>query len=136
MSALTADAARRVLDSALEQAARDELRVGGVVVDAGGHVVASQRMDGAYLSSLAIAERKAFTALNFRTTTAIMCERLPDRGYQAVIAAADARLAFLPGGAPLYDSAGTLIGALGISGASADQDAAISTLAAQVSAEA
>lgn len=136
MSSISLDTARAVIDAAIDAAGGDGLRIGAVVVDAGGHVVAAQRMDGAYLSALRIAERKAYTAVNFQTTTEAMCERLPAKDYQLVITAADDRLAFLPGGVPLRAENGTIIGALGISGGSAAQDVAICEAATAAAAEA
>jgi len=116
--------ARSVVDAAIAHAEGEGIRIAAVVLDAAGHFVTGARMDGAYLSAMAIAERKAFTAANFRTATAEMCERLPDKSYQALISQADPRLAFLPGGVPIVVN-GSLAGALGISGGSAAQDAAV-----------
>lgn len=119
---VTLEQARALIAHATEAANGKDLRVAAVVVDRGGHVVAAERMDGAYLTAMRIAERKAFTALNFGITTVAMRERIPKVEYQLQIQATDNRLAFLPGGAPLTADDGSVIGGFGISGASGAQD--------------
>ena len=114
-----------LIEAAVDAARAEGLRIAAVVLDSGGHLVAAQRMDGAYLSAITIAERKSFTAVNFRTTTAAMRERLSQVEYQIQIQATDTRLAFLPGGVPITDADGSCIGGLGISGGSGAQDVAI-----------
>ena len=131
--AITLDAAMKALDAARTKAADEGIRVAATIVDDGGHIVATHRMDGAYLSAVTIANTKAFSAVNFRVPTAAMAERLSDMDYQALICLADTRLTFLGGGVPLADESGTVIGAIGVSGGSAQQDvlcceAALATL--------
>lgn len=78
-------------------------------------------MDDAYLSVLEIARRKAFTAVNFGRPTAEMAERLGEAPYQALLSLADPRLTFLRGGVPLR-AGDRVVGAIGVSGASAAED--------------
>lgn len=116
------------LDEALEAAtaARNTATGAGaavavVVTDPGGAVVTMQRMDGAYTSAEVIATKKAFTAANFRTATHRMADRLGER--QLLIMATDPRLTFLVGGLPVQRD-GAMIGAIGVSGGTGDQDLA------------
>ena len=118
---LTLAQAQRLAAAARAAAAAEGIAVAVVVVDAGGHVLLVERMDGAYLSAPRLGEGKAFTALNFRAPTRAMVERLPDPAYRGLIAAADPRLVLIPGGAPIV-VAGELEGAIGVSGGSAEQD--------------
>ena len=121
---MTLRRANAVLTAAVTAAEHEGVRIAAVVVDTAGHVVASQRMDGAYLTALTIAERKAFTAANFRVSTDAMRERLADISYQIQIQAVDPRLAFLPGGLPILDG-DEVVGALGVSGGSGAQDVSV-----------
>ncbi len=91
------------------------------IVDDGGHLVLLQRMDGTQLASIDLATQKALSALIYRRPTQAFEESLIG-GRQAVLALPGA----LPvnGGLPLYYS-GDLIGAIGISGVTAEQDAQI-----------
>ena len=93
------------------------------IVDDGGHLVLLQRMDGTQLASIDLATQKALSALIYRRPTKAFEESLIG-GRQAVLALPGA----LPvnGGLPLYYS-GDLIGAIGISGVTAEQDAQIAT---------
>lgn len=93
-------------------------RVGVVVLDERGEVVALGRMDGAYRTATTLAEKKAFTALNFGVPSAVMVERIQPEARQAVIALADPRLTFLGGGVPFEG------GAIGVSGGTTEQDIA------------
>lgn len=122
--------ALRLAEVARAAAEADGRAVGVVVVDATGNAVLEQRMDGAYLSVLKIARGKAFTALNFGRPTAEMAERLGDASYQALLSLADGRLTFLRGGIPLriHD---VIVGAIGISGASAHEDETYAQRAAE-----
>jgi uncharacterized protein GlcG (DUF336 family) len=117
-----------IVDAAVAAAHALEVAVAAIVLDSGGHFVAGQRMDGAYFSTFQIAERKAFTAVNFRTPTEAMRERLPAVDYQVLIATTDPRLTFLPGGVPVVQD-GEVIGALGVSGGSGAQDIEICQVA-------
>ena len=125
---ITLERANELIARAIADATRQGVRVAAVVIDAGGHIVSAQRMDGAYLTALTIAERKAFTAVNFRMSTVAMRERLAQTDYQIQIQVTDPRLAFLPGGVPIR-SGDAVIGGLGISGGTGAQDVQIAEAA-------
>jgi glc operon protein GlcG len=128
---VTLERARQLIDTVIAAAGERGLRVAVVVLDAGGQLVAAQRMDGAYLTAINIAERKAFTAANFRVSTVAMRERLATVEYQLQLQVTDSRLAFLPGGEPITASAqdATVIGGLGVSGGTGAQDIELCELA-------
>ncbi|HJQ94250.1 MAG TPA: heme-binding protein [Acidimicrobiia bacterium] len=111
-------------------AARDQgAKVAIVLVGLDGKPVLMQRMDDAYFSAEVIASKKAFTAVNFGVATHVMAERLGTLEYQSLVTAADDRLTFLTGGLPLTTE-GLLIGAIGVSGGTGDQDLACCVAAA------
>lgn len=117
---LTIEQARRMLDAALAAASSQNLRMTIAVVDEGGYPLCLQRMDGAGLMTPKVALEKARTAALMRAPS----RRLADR-----VAAEPALLRltdYLPmaGGLPLTID-GTCVGAIGISGGTADQDEAI-----------
>jgi glc operon protein GlcG len=104
------------------------VHVSVVLLDAGGNDLLVSRHEQAYLSSPAIARRKAFTALNFRQPTHDMAERLGSIEYAAQITLAEPRLAIIKGGVPVLAD-GRVVGGLGVSGGSGDQDLEIAETA-------
>ena len=99
------------------------------VVDSGGNLVAFQRMDGAMLASIQIAEHKARAAATFRRPT-----KLFEDGVQLMhlnyLLAFDGIIASR-GGIPLIDQ-GVIIGAIGCSGGTDSQDEVVSEAGAAV----
>ena len=107
--------------AALEHAGRLGIRVGVVVLDARGAVACALAADGAYPSVFEVARAKARTSLNFGAATADLRERvLPEN--QLALAGVVPGLMFVGGGVPLREGEG-LVGAVGASGGSAEQDA-------------
>jgi glc operon protein GlcG len=99
------------------------------VVDAGGHVVASQRMDGAALGAMRLAIGKAYTAVLWGTRTGYFMESTQPGGEDWGWNATDDRIVVYAGGVPLFAD-GSLVGAVGASGGTADQDEECVTAAA------
>ena len=122
--------ALRLLEGVREEAAARELALAMCVVDAGGHVIAAQRMDGAALGALSLAEGKAYTAVLWGTRTGDFTESTqpggPDWGWNTT----DPRVVVYAGGIPLL-TGGALVGGLGASGGAADDDEACVVAAAQ-----
>lgn len=100
------------------------------VVDSHGRKLGEYSMPEAYLSAAALAEKKAFTAVNFGVPTHVMAERVQPQTYQVLVSAADPRLTFLKGGLALATDSGEVVGAVGVSGGTADQDFACCEAAA------
>jgi uncharacterized protein GlcG (DUF336 family) len=118
---LTLEASRRVVTAAQDHARAAGLRVVVTVVDAGGHVIIAERMDGTQIASVDIAAAKARSAEAFRR---------PTRELAGWVAGGDVGLMSLPGlmpvegGIPVLDGP-HVVGAVGVSGATARQDGEI-----------
>ena len=127
---LTLEAAKRVIATAVAEARRNQVGGAIAVVDAGGHVVALERLDGTFAAGAEISIGKARTAALFRRPTSFF-ESVINQGRTAM-AALPSLPDFTPlqGGVPIM-AEGQVIGAVGISGAaSAKQDEEIAILAA------
>lgn len=102
-----------------------------VVLDAGGHVIAAARQDGASNNRFEIAQGKAYGALALGMGSRAIMERAEQQAY--FIAAASAtlggRLIPVPGGVLVRDKDGTIQGAVGISGDSSDNDETVASTA-------
>lgn len=129
LSAATAQTARPGLDAASAGAIVDacqawavehDVRLTIAVFDQGANLQALQRMDGAILASLDIAQWKGRTAANLGRTTRELGEAAIDR--PAIYSVPD--LATLQGGVPILTAEGVLIGGVGASGASSAVDEA------------
>ena len=118
-----------MLAAVREVAASDELAVAAAVVDPGGHVIASARMDGAALGAMKLAVDKAYTAVLWQTPTGyFMSSTQPggeDWGFNTT---SDGRVVVYAGGLPVFDG-GELCGGLGVSGGTGAQDEACATRA-------
>ena len=104
----------------MEWAAEAGLRVGIVVLDARAVPAAALTMDGAYGSVFTVARAKAATALNFRASTAELAGRI-SRDSQHALVAVEPGFMFIAGGVPIVRD-GEVVGAIGVSGGSAEQD--------------
>lgn len=109
--------ATAVIEAAKREAEANGWKVGISVVDAGGHQIAFQRMDGAAPSTARVAYEKARTAAVFRGATGGMEDRIADRPAMLVLPGATP----LKGGVPLT-AGGQVVGAVGISGLAPQQD--------------
>jgi len=122
--------ALRLLEGVREEAEARELALAMCVVDAGGHAIAAQRMDGAALGAISLAEGKAYTAVLWGTRTGDFTETTqpggPDWGWNTT----DPRVVVYAGGIPLIAD-GKLVGGLGASGGAADEDEACVAAAAR-----
>jgi glc operon protein GlcG len=127
---LTVEAARRVIAAATAEAHRNQVGGAIAVVDAGGHLVALERLDGTFAAGAEISTGKARTAALFKKPTSFF-ENVINQGRTAM-AALPSLPDFTPlqGGVPIM-AGDQVIGAVGVSGAaSAKQDEEIAVLAA------
>jgi uncharacterized protein GlcG (DUF336 family) len=113
-------AANAAVEAGIARAREVQVRVSVVVLDRTMTPVSMQRMDGSYPSSVEVARAKANTALNFGAPTAVLAERIVPVN-QAALASVVPQLMFIAGGVPIRAN-GELLGSVGVSGASADQD--------------
>lgn len=97
-----------------------------VVLDAGGHVVAAEREDGSSTKRFEIAYGKAHGAVSLGLGSRALMARAEQQAYfiAAATAAVGGALVPVPGGVLVRDSAGALIGAVGASGETSDNDEA------------
>jgi uncharacterized protein GlcG (DUF336 family) len=128
--------AEQMTGAACRAAAGEGCLVSAAVVDAGGHLVAFRRMDGAEFAGATIAVDKAYTAAGNRIATLLLREQVAPGGDLAgYYAASGGRFIAFGGGVPLwYD--GLVAGAVGVSGASGVQDHSFASAAATLWAEA
>jgi uncharacterized protein GlcG (DUF336 family) len=119
---MTLAAARRIID-AVEAAARDlRVALSVAVVDSGDQLVAFARMDGADLVSIELARNKAFSALMNRMPTRDLGPVVqPGTEFYGYDSLAGGRMVVFAGGMPL-ERDGMLVGAVGVSGGSSDED--------------
>ena len=103
-----------------------DLRVAVAVVDAGGLLVVCDRMDGAFPLSSQIAEAKAQGAAVWHRDGHVIAEQQADRPAFVAAVSALTRLPLIPGAGSLVvrDATGTVLGAVGVSGATPDEDRA------------
>jgi uncharacterized protein GlcG (DUF336 family) len=106
-----------------------------VVLDAGGHVIAAAREDGASNNRFEIAQGKAYGALALGMGSRAIMERAEQQAYfiAAATATLGGRLIPVPGGVLIRDNDGVIKGAVGISGDSSDNDETAATTAIEAS---
>lgn len=122
MSALTLEDARTVLAAAEKRAEEIGQPMNIAVVDAGGNLVAHERMDGAWMGSVNISINKAWTARAFDISTKDLGESSgPGQQFYGIHASNGGKVMIFAGGIPLRRS-DEVIGAVGVSGGSGDQD--------------
>src|ERR1700758_2437040 len=120
---ISLDRAQAVIQAAVAEAKKWNWKMNVAVADSGGNLVAFQRMDGAMLASIQIAQHKARAAVTFRRPTKVF-----EDGVQLMhlnyLLAFDGIIASR-GGIPLIDQ-GDIIGAIGCSGGTDSQDEIVS----------
>jgi len=92
------------------------------IVDSGANLVAFGRMDGAWLGSLDISMKKAKTARYFNMNTGVIGELSQPGGALYNIEHSNNGLVTFPGGVPIKDAKGEIIGAIGVSGSTIEND--------------
>jgi uncharacterized protein GlcG (DUF336 family) len=122
MTDISTAQAHRILDTALKKATEVETSMNIAVVDAGGNLKAFSRMDGAWLGSIDIAIRKARTARLFDMDTGEIGALSQPGGPLFNIEVSNGGLITFPGGIPLRDESGQVVGAIGVSGSTVDND--------------
>jgi uncharacterized protein GlcG (DUF336 family) len=119
---LTSHQAQSIVEGAESKARELGISIVTAVLDAGAHLKALRRMDGAVLASVDIAIRKASAAALFQANSEAIWEYCkpgaPAQGLQLT----NGGLATFGGGMPLKQPDGTVVGALGVSGGSVPQD--------------
>jgi uncharacterized protein GlcG (DUF336 family) len=122
--------ARRVIAAGEEVARELGQPMNIAVVDAGGNLIAHERMDGAWIGSVDISINKAFTARAFDIATdALAPNAQPGNQFYGIHGSNGGRIMIFAGGLPLV-SDGEVVGAVGVSGGDGKQDQAVAEAAA------
>tara|TARA_R110002073_G_scaffold22873_6_gene78650 strand:+ start:367 stop:861 length:495 start_codon:yes stop_codon:yes gene_type:complete len=124
------DALKAVL-AAKKKAEQMDVLVNIAVVDAGANLKAFVRMDGSYLGSIDVAIKKAKTSRYFDINTGDLGKLTQPGGIIYNIELSNDGLVTFPGGVPIKNEAGKIIGAIGVSGGTIEQDHDIAIVGAQ-----
>ena len=131
MSAVKLEDARRVIGAAEKKAAEIGQPMNIAVADEGGNIVAHVRMDDAWIGSIDIAIKKAFTSRAFEIETRELAKHTQSGGqFFGIHVSNDGKVMIFAGGIPLKRG-GKVIGAIGVSGGSGDQDQAVALAGAE-----
>jgi glc operon protein GlcG len=124
--------ARRALDLIVEKALDMQKPVAVAVADSHGDLICFARMDGAPVSSIAIAMNKAWTAARERKPTQEVGDKVkhPERGHD-IAYYGDAKYVGWGGGVPVRKNGG-VVGAVAVSGLSSSEDVVLATLGVEL----
>lgn len=125
------EAARRIIAAGEQKAAEIGQPMNIAVVDAGGNLVAHVRMDGAWIGSVDISIKKAWTARAFDLATKDLADNSQSGDqFFGIHASNDGRVMIFAGGIPLKRD-GEVVGAVGVSGGMGKQDQSVAEAAAE-----
>src|SRR4029079_4010106 len=114
--------ARRVIDAAEKKAAQIGQPMNIAVADEGGNLVAHVRMAGAWIGSVDISIKKAYTSRAFDIATKDLATHSQSGGqFFGIHASNNGKIMVFAGGIPLKKE-GKVVGSIGVSGGSGDQD--------------
>ena len=121
---ITLEQAKKVVAAAEAEAKKNSWGMVITVLDSGGHVVMTERLDGTQIGSIDVARDKAYSAVAFRRPTKVFEDLVAQGG-------ANLRLLRLRGAAPVEGGIpivvdGKIVGAIGVSGGTAQQDGQVS----------
>jgi uncharacterized protein GlcG (DUF336 family) len=117
--------ARRIIEAAEKKAEEIGQPMNIAVADAGGNLVAHVRMDDAWIGSVDISIKKAWTSRAFDITTKDLAGNSQSGDqFFGIHASNDGRVMIFAGGIPLKKN-GRVVGAIGVSGGSGEQDHAV-----------
>src|ERR1700719_1866013 len=122
---VTLEEARKVIAAAERKASEIKQPMNIAVVDQGGNLVSHIRMDNAWIGSIDISINKAFTSRAFDIATKDLAQHSQSGGqFFGIHASNHGRIMIFAGGIPLKEQ-GKVVGAIGVSGGSGDQDHAV-----------
>jgi uncharacterized protein GlcG (DUF336 family) len=128
---ITLNDARRIIAAAETKASEIGQPMNIAVADAGGNLVAHVRMDNAWLGSIDISIKKAFTSRAFDISTKDLAAHCQSGDqFFGIHASNNGRVMIFAGGIPLK-RAGEVVGAIGVSGGSGEQDHAVAAAGAE-----
>jgi uncharacterized protein GlcG (DUF336 family) len=119
---ISLEQAEAAIEAAKEKAMQLNTLMNIAIVDAGVNLVAFTRMDDAWIGSIDIALRKAKTARYFNMESGEIGKLSQPGGQAWQIEHSNGGLITFPGGVPIKNSKGQIVGAIGVSGSSAEND--------------
>lgn len=125
MNDITLQQAYAVVKAAYDKALEMNVKMNIAVVDAGANLKAFVRMDGAWLGSIDISIKKAKTARFFDMPTGEVGKLSQPGGSLYNIEVSNGGLISFPGGIPIKNESGEIIGAIGVSGSLVEDDHAV-----------
>jgi uncharacterized protein GlcG (DUF336 family) len=125
--ALNVTQSEQMLKSAVRKATEIGVPVHIAILDAGAHLKAFLRMDGAVLGSLDVALKKARTAVLFEMNSEAVRDYLKPGAAAEGLELTNGVLVTFAGGIPIRSATGELLGAIGVSGGAVPQDFEIAT---------
>lgn len=130
-TSVSLDDAQRVITAGRAKADEISSPSNIAVVDAGGNLVAHARMDGAWIGSVDISINKAFTARALDISTEDLAPNAaPGKQFYGIHGSNHGRIMIFAGGIPLRQG-GQIVGAVGVSGGTGDQDTTVAQAAAE-----
>ncbi|KKB40387.1 GlcG/HbpS family heme-binding protein [Bacillus thermotolerans] len=132
MSKITLDVAKQIIAGAEEEAKKIGVSMVISVVDEGGNLIATHRMDDAWLASIDIAQNKAWTSVALKMPSANLAEAtVPAAELYGLNTTNNGRLVVFGGGIPLVRE-GKVVGAVGVSGSTVAHDVQVAEAAVEV----
>ena len=128
---ISLEQAETVVEAAKEKARQLNTQMNIAIVDAGVNLVAFARMDDAWIGSIDLALRKARTARYFNMESGEIGKLSQPGGPAWQIEHSNGGLVTFPGGVPIKNSEGEIIGAIGASGSSVENDHAVAQAGAE-----
>ena len=122
---LSLENAEAIIAAAKKESITLDTKMNISVVDAGANLLAFVRMDGAWLGSADISMKKAKTARFFDMETGIIGSLSQPGGSLYNIEHSNGGLITFPGGVPIVNADGEVVGAIGVSGSSVENDHAV-----------
>ena len=120
---ISLEQAKKVMAGAEAEAMKNKWNVVITVLDSGGHVVALHRLDGTQLGSIEAARQKAYSAVLYRRPTKVFQDLVAQGGANLRLLSL-ANASPLEGGIPIVVN-GAIVGAIGVSGVTSEQDAQV-----------
>lgn len=128
---VTIDHAQKAIEAARKKAIKLKTQMCIAIVDSGGNLKAFHRMDDAWVGSIDISIKKAKTSNYFGMMTGALGKLSQPGGPLFAIEHSNDGLITFPGGVPIVDEDGVLVGAIGVSGSTVENDEAVAKAGAE-----
>ncbi|ALX47688.1 GlcG/HbpS family heme-binding protein [Lentibacillus amyloliquefaciens] len=132
MTKVNLELAKQLTDGAEKESQKIGVNMVITVLDEGGNLIATHRMDDAWLASIDIAQNKAWTSVALKMSTSNLAEAtVPKAELYGLNTTNNGRIVVFGGGIPLIQD-GKVVGAVGVSGSSVDHDCQVAQAAVDV----